>query len=178
MRFLIDFAPLVIFFIAFKWFGIQVATAVLMVALALQVAYLKIRYGTVAPMHWISLSFVLVFGGLSLWLHDPRFLQWKVTVINWILAAVLGLSPLLFKKYLMRALLQAQMSLDEVIWKQLNYFWALYFLGLGALNLVIVHYFSLETWVEFKAFGVLGLTFLFVCFQASYLYLKTHQKSS
>ncbi len=178
MRFLIDLAPLIVFFIAFKWFGIQVATAVLMLGLVLQIAYLKIRYGTVAQMYWISLCFVLVFGGLSLWLGDPRFLQWKVTVINWILAAVLGWSPLLFKKNLIRALFHTQMTLNEIIWTRLNYFWTGYFLGLGALNLLIMYYCSLETWVEFKAFGILGLTFLFSCFQASYIYFKMREKPS
>jgi intracellular septation protein len=168
-KLLLDFFPIVIFFIGFKLYGIYVATAALMVASLLQMSYCFIKYRKIEQMHLVTLILVLVFGMLTLFFHNDRFIQWKVTVINWLFSAVFLISPLFMKKSPVQYLMEKHIKMPDNAWKRLNFSWVIYFLFLGAINLYVAYFFSLDAWVNFKLFGLLGLTIVFVLAQGVYL---------
>lgn len=170
MAFLFDFLPILLFFLAYKWKGIFVATAVIIVATLIQVAVQWARTRTVKPMHLITAVLVLVFGGITLLLGDEEWIKWKVTVVNWLLAAILLASAFVgTRKTAIERLLGTEIDLPAVVWRRLNAMWIGFFVVLGAINLYVMHYFSTDTWVDFKFYGVLGLTLLFALVQGFYL---------
>jgi intracellular septation protein len=116
MKFLFDIFPVVLFFIAFKLSDIYVATGVAIAATCLQVAWLWLRGRKVENMVWVSLAVIVVFGGATLLLQDETFIKWKPTVLYWLFAAVLTVAELGFRRNLIRAMMQAQMSLPDVVW--------------------------------------------------------------
>lgn len=165
MKFLFDLFPVILFFIAFKFFDIYVATAVAIVATILQIIYSKIRYGKVENMLIISGVLITVFGGATLFLKDPTFIQWKPTILYWLFSVVLVFSNLFFKKNLMRNLMSKQITLPDNIWDKLNLAWAVLFLSLGFINLYVAFNYSQDTWVNFKLFGITGIMFTFIIIQ-------------
>jgi intracellular septation protein len=166
MKFLFDIFPVVLFFVAFKLFDIYVATGVAIAATFAQVGWLKLRGRKVENMVWVSLAVIVVFGGATLVLQDETFIKWKPTVLYWLFAAVLAVAALGFRKNLIRAMMQAQMSLPDAVWDRLLASWVAFFAAMGALNLVVAYQFSTDTWVNFKLFGGMGLLLLFVVLQA------------
>jgi len=175
MKFLFDLFPVILFFIAFKFAGIFVATAVAIVATLAQVGYLKARGRKVDTMMWISLAIIVVFGGATLALQDETFIKWKPTVLYWLFGAVLATAELGFRKNLIRALLEPQqVALPDAAWKKLNWSWIAFFLFMGVLNLYVAYQFSTDTWVNFKLFGGMGLMLVFVILQA--LFLSRHMQ--
>jgi intracellular septation protein len=172
MKFLFDLFPVILFFIVFKFFGIYPATAVAMIATVAQIAYSKIRHGKVDKMLMISGVIITVFGGATLLLKDPTFIQWKPTVLYWLFSASLIGAQLIFKKNLIRNMMEAQISLPDNIWTKLNLAWALLFLALGFLNLYVAFNYSENAWVNFKLFGVTGIMFGFIVLQT--LILSKH----
>jgi len=165
MKFLFDLFPVILFFIAFKFFGIFAATAVAMIATIAQIIYVKVRHGTVDKMLLMSGAIITVFGGATLLLHDPQFIQWKPTILYWLFTAGLLVSQFLFKKNPMRSMMEKQISLPDVIWSRLNIAWAMLFLALGFLNLYVAHHYSQDIWVNFKLFGITGIMFVFIIMQ-------------
>lgn len=165
MKFLFDLFPVILFFIAFKFFGIYTATAVAMVATVAQIIYSKIRHGVVDRMLLISGVIITVFGGATLLLKDPAFIQWKPTVLYWLFAISLVIAQFIFKKNPMRSMMEKQISLPDAIWSKLNLAWATLFLALGFLNLYVAFNYSQDTWVNFKLFGITGILFVFIIFQ-------------
>jgi intracellular septation protein len=174
MKLLYDFFPLLCFFIAYKLFGIYVGTAVLIIASAIQVGYSWFKYRKIIPMHLVAFILLLIFGGMTLWLHDAEFLKWKVSLVNWLFAGIFFASQL-FGTPIIQRLMASNLSLPRLVWQRLNALWGLFFLVLGCLNYFVMHHYSTEVWVEFKVFGILGLTVVFIIIQAIYLYphLKT-----
>jgi len=173
-KLLFDFFPVVLFFAAFKLHddpqeGILVATAVLMAATALQVAYTWLRHRRVEKLHVATLAIVLVLGGITLALEDEMFVKWKPTVVNWLFGLAFLASELVGRKNLVRRLMESNVRLPDPVWVRLNASWVVFFLSLGALNLYVVYNFDTDTWVDFKLFGLLGLTLAFVIGQAFYL---------
>jgi intracellular septation protein len=166
MKFLFDIFPVVLFFIAFKLFDIYVATGVAIAASIAQVGWLKLRGRKVENMVWVSLAVIVVFGGATLALQDETFIKWKPTVLYWLFATVLTIAALGFRKNLIRAMMQAQMSLPDAVWDRLLASWVAFFAGMGALNLVVAYHFSTDAWVNFKLFGGIGLLLVFVLLQA------------
>jgi intracellular septation protein len=172
MKLLIDFLPVLAFFIAYKAFDIYVATSVLIVAFTAQFLFDWGRNGKINKMHLISLVLVLVFGGITLFLRDEKFIQWKPTVVNWLFAAAFVLAPVFTKKTLIQRLMEKTVELAPGLWAQLNSMWVLFFLLSGATNLYVVYNYDEETWVNFKLFGMLGLTFIFILLQGVWLSRK------
>jgi intracellular septation protein len=166
MKFLFDIFPVVLFFIAFKLYDIYVATGVAIAATLLQVGWLWLRGRKVENMVWVSLAVIVVFGGATLVLQDETFIKWKPTVLYWLFAAVLAVAELGFRRNLIRAMMQAQMSLPDFVWGRLLASWIVFFAAMGALNLVVAFQFSTDTWVNFKLFGGIGLLLVFVVLQA------------
>lgn len=169
MKILADLFPVILFFVAYQLYDIYVATLVAIVAAALQVAYNHLRHGKVENTHWVTLGLLVVFGGLTLVLHDPTFIKWKPTVVNWLFAAAFLLSQLFMKRSLLRRMMDHAVSLPDQAWLRLNMAWVLFFTAMGVLNLYVAYNFSEETWVNFKLFGFLGLTLAFMLAQGFYL---------
>jgi len=169
MKFLFDFFPVVLFFIAFKLFDIYVATSVAIAASFAQIGWLKLRRRKVDAMLWVSLAIVVVFGGATLALHDETFIKWKPTVLYWLFGAVLAASELGFRRNLMRAVLGEQVRMPDFAWRRLNWSWVAFFAFMGAANLYVAYTFSTDAWVSFKLFGGMGLLVAFVFLQALYL---------
>jgi intracellular septation protein len=169
MKLLFDLFPVILFFITFKYFGVFAATAAAMVATFVQVAWVKYRHGKVDTMLWVSLAIITVFGGATLLLHDETFIKWKPTILYWVFAGTLLLSPVLFKKNLMRALLQEKMKLPDAVWGTLNLAWGAFFAVLGVINLYVAFNYSTEAWVNFKLFGATGIMLVFILAQAALL---------
>ena len=169
MKFLTDFFPILLFFIAYQAYDIYVATAVAIGASAAQVAYFQLRHGKVEKMQWVTLGLLIFFGGLTLLLRDPDFIMWKPTVVNWLFAIAFLGSQYIGKKTLLQRMMDQAVSLPPEIWIRLNYIWVSFFIGIGLLNLYVAYNFSEETWVNFKLFGMLGVTFVFIIAQGFYI---------
>ena len=157
MKLLFDFFPLILFFGAYKFYDIYLATLVAMAASLAQVVFVRIRHGKFETTHLVTLFVILIFGGMTLLFRDDMFIKWKPTIVNWIFALiVLG-----------------QMQMPGAIWKKVNVSWGLFFFISGLLNVYVAFYFrphldeQLRTdfWVNFKVFGLLGLTLAFSIIQ-------------
>jgi intracellular septation protein len=168
MKFLFDFFPVILFFVAFKVADIYVATGVAIAATFAQVGWLKLRKKKIEPMLWASLAIIAVFGGATLVLQDETFIKWKPTVLYWLFGAVLA-GALAFRRNLIRVMLAEQVQLPEPIWARLNWSWIGFFAFMGALNLYVAYNYSTDNWVNFKLFGGMGLMLLFVLAQAMVL---------
>jgi len=165
MKFLFDFFPIILFFIAFKIADIYVATGVAIAATFVQVGWLKLRGRRVEPMLWASLAIIAVFGGATLVLQDETFIKWKPTVLYWLFGAVLA-GALVFRRNLIRVMLSEQVQLPDPVWSRLNLSWVGFFVFMGALNLYVAYSYPTDLWVNFKLFGGMGLMLLFVLAQA------------
>jgi intracellular septation protein len=174
MKFLFDLFPVILFFVAFKIWGIYTATAVTIAATVCQIIWMAVRHRRVEPMLWVSFAIVVVFGGATLLLHDENFIKWKPTVLYWAFAIALGIAHLL-KKSPIQAMMGKQMTLPAPVWRQLNLAWAVFFIVLGILNLIIAFHFSTDAWVNYKLFGGTALMIVFVIGQSIWLsrYLKS-----
>lgn len=178
MKLLLDFFPVFAFFVAYKAFDIYVATAVLIVSFLIQFFLDWYKNKKINNMHLTSLVLVLVFGGITLFLRNEIFIQWKPTVLNWMFALAFLLAPLLTKKTLVQRLLEKNINLAPNLWAQLNLMWVVFFTLSGAANLYVVYHYDEATWVNFKLFGLLGLTVLFVLLQGIWLSRKVDLQAS
>jgi intracellular septation protein len=217
MKVLADFFPVLLFFVAYKVSGIYVATAAAIAASLAQVGWSLLRRGRVETMHLITMVLLLVFGGMTIALHDPIFVMWKPTLVNWLFAAAFLGSVWVSDKPLIERMMGQAIDLPAPIWSRLNLLWVLFFVCSGLANLYVVYVYSgfyeahqtliaasgqtavdlaqcaerftgvlldqcrdtqarEETWVNFKLFGMMGLTILFVVAQA--FYLARHVKDS
>ena len=169
MKFIADFFPILLFFGAYHLYDIYVATAVAVVAAFVQVGYQYLRHHQVPTMHWVTLGLLVVFGGLTLLLRDPTFIKWKPTVVNWLFAAAFLVAPLVTSRTLIERLMSHAVTLPDFAWRRLNVAWIIFFFVLGALNLFVAYRFEETVWVNFKLFGLMGLTLLFAVAQGFYL---------
>ena len=169
MKLLVDFFPILLFFIAFKLEGIYVATGVAIAASFLQLIYLWRKQGRIEPLQWTSLAVIVVFGGATLMLHNETFIKWKPTVLYWLMALALAAGWLVFKRNGIRLMMEKQVSLPDRIWVNLLWAWAVFLVIMGVLNVWVAYAFDTEIWVNFKLFGAMGLTLLFVIGQALWL---------
>ncbi len=166
MKFLFDIFPVILFFAAFKIYGIYVATVVAMAATVVQIGWVWFRHRKVDNMLWISFGLIVVFGGATLLLQDETFIKWKPTVLYWLFSVVLAVSALIFKKNLIRTMMEKQVTAPDQIWRKLLAGWIGFFAAMGALNLYVAYAYDTDSWVNFKLFGGIGLMILFVVAQA------------
>lgn len=170
MKQLFEFIPLLVFFALYKLYDIYVATAALMVVTVVQMAFVWFRNGKLEKMHWVTLVLILVFGGFTLLFHDDSFIKWKVTVINLLFAGALLISQWVFNKPLIKQMLGKELQLPDAIWRRVNLAWAGFFALCAALNTYIAFHLPQSVWVNFKVFGLLGMTLVFTLLTVFYLY--------
>lgn len=166
MKFLFDLLPVFLFFIAWSFYDIFVATAAAIAATVVQVAWMWLRYRRVDNMLWITLAIMVVFGGATLAFRNPTFIKVKPTVLYWAFAATLFGAHAFAKKNLIRVMMEKQVTLPDTIWGRLNASWIGFFLVMGLLNLYVAFTYSEAIWVKFKVFGGTGLMLVFVLLQA------------
>jgi intracellular septation protein len=176
MQLLVDFLPIIIFFIVYKLYGMYAATAAIIVAMAIQIAFQWFVQHKVNKMLIISGALVAFLGGITLALRDPVFIQWKPTIVNWLFAAGFIGSQFIGSKTIIERIMGHAVQLEASMWRQLNMIWVANFLVLGAANLFVVYNFDENTWVNFKLFGMLGLTLLTAVGQAVWITSRTSQQ--
>lgn len=177
MKMLFDLFPLIVFFGAFKFYDIFIATAAAIVATFIQVGIFWIKNRRFETMHLMTLVIISVFGGLTIFLQDDVFIKWKPSIVNWLFSAIIFGMLVFAKKSALEFVMGKQISLPGPVWTKLNIAWALFFLALGALNLYIAFYYNIdaseetrtEFWVNFKVFWMFGLTIIFAIAQMVFL---------
>ena len=199
MKLLFDFFPIILFFVSFyqakflidnTFIGSLinperpdhinatiVATGIAIAASFIQVGYSWLKSHKIQRMHVFSLVLITVLGGITILIGDPAFIQWKPTVLNWAFALAFLLSIFIGEKNLVERMMGSQLDLPDYVWTRLNLSWVAFFLISGAANLYVAFYYDrealpevrMETWVDFKLFGLMGLTIIFVIMQAIYL---------
>ncbi|WP_028944721.1 septation protein A [Pseudomonas vranovensis] len=187
MKQFIDFIPLLLFFIVFKLEpravelaghsfelgGIFSATAMLILSSVVVYGALFIRQRKLEKGQWLTLVACLVFGGLTLAFHSETFLKWKAPVVNWLFAVAFAGSHFIGDRVLIKRIMGHAINLPEPVWSRLNLAWIGFFLFCGAANLFVAFTFQ-DIWVDFKVFGSLGMTVLFLVAQGVYLSRHLH----
>ena len=178
MKFLYDFFPILLFFVSYKMYGIYVATGVAIAAAAVQTGAFWLKHRRFENMHLVTFGLLAVFGGLTIFLRDPTFIKWKPTVINWLFASTFLGSHWIGDKPLVERMMSHAIQAERPVWIRLSWMWIVFFVGIGCLNLYVAFNYSEEAWVNFKLFGMLGITFAFVIGQAFYLsrYIEDHKE--
>ncbi len=192
MKLLLDYLPIAVFFVVFKWAEelieslspwlseetiqqlldtnhLVIATAVLIPATILQMLAVRFLYGKVETMHKITLVIVVFMGGLTLFFNNEAFIMWKPTVINWLFALGFIGYRMFTGRPLLERMLSAEIKLPDAVWSRLSLAWVGFFALSGILNLVVAYNFSEDVWVDFKLFGMLGLTLVFIIAQGVYM---------
>ena len=179
MKLLIDFFPILLFFGSYKLYDIYVGTGVLMVATVLQMALILGIDRKLQAMHTLTLLLVLIFGSLTLLLHDDRFIKWKPTVLYGAMAIALALAVWVYKKNFLKMLMGSQLELPDPVWLRLNFIWVAYSTFMALVNAYVAAYYSTADWVNFKLWGY-AFPLAFIIGQGFYIarYIKTDEPQS
>jgi intracellular septation protein len=183
----IDFIPLILFFIVYKISpqavdvlghsfmvgGIYSATAMLIASSLVVYGVLYFRQGKLEKSQWLTLIACLVFGSLTLAFHSETFLKWKAPVVNWVFALIFAGSHFIGDRLLIQRIMGHALTLPQAVWTKLNIAWIVFFLFCGAANLYVAFTYQ-EFWVDFKVFGSLGMTLLFLVGQGIFLARHIH----
>ena len=187
MKQFIDFIPLLLFFIVYKIEpriveiaghslsvgGIYSATAMLIISSLVVYGILFIKQRKLEKSQWLTLIACLVFGSLTLAFHSETFLKWKAPVVNWLFALAFAGSHFIGDKLLIKRIMGHALTLPDAVWTRLNLAWIVFFLFCGAANLFVAFTYQ-SIWVDFKVFGSLGMTVLFLIAQGIYLSRHLH----
>ncbi|KTF11951.1 septation protein IspZ [Pseudoalteromonas carrageenovora] len=190
MHALIEYIPLILFFAVFKLVDIYWATGLLMATTLIQVAYSYFKHGNVPTRQWIFFGIAAVFGTLTLVFHDEQYIKWKATIIYAGLSLTLLVSRYALNKNLVKKALSSilenandskqEIRVPEPLWNKLNLLWVAITAGIAVLNIYIAYNFSLDFWVNFKVFGLMGITFvsIFATIIALYKYLPDEEEAA
>lgn len=166
MKFLFDFLPVIIFFICYYLFGIYKATAALVIVSILLILISWLKNRRVDGMLLATCSLAIVLGSITIILKNDIFIKWKPSVIYWLFSCVFLVSQFVSSKPVVQRMLQKNLKLPDRVWTRLNASWIIFFALMGFANLYVVYNFSTEIWVNFKVFGIMGMTLLFVIIQS------------
>jgi len=193
MKFLFDLLPIILFFLMFKLYpdwttaeqaqciagacipggkegAIYAATLVAIIASIVQVAFNWIKYHKVENMQVVTMVLITLLGAATIIFQDETFIKWKPTVVNWAFALAFFGSQYIGKKPIIERMISDNIELDDPsTWRRLNHLWIGFFISTGFINLYVAYQYSTETWVNFKLFGFLGMTVVFVIVQSIYL---------
>ena len=198
MKLFFDFLPIILFFGAFKLADMNaeaaaryatehlgfivsggvvgvseapvlLATVVVMVATLVQIAVLLAMRRKVDTMLWVTFGLIVVLGGATVWFHDPTFIKWKPSALDWAMGIALWVSQAFFGKNLLQVLIGGQLELPKPVWQRLNWTWIGFFMLMGILNLYVAYHYSTSVWATFKVFGLTGLMLLFMVAQGFYI---------
>lgn len=170
MKLVFDLFPLILFFAAYRAFDIFVATGVAIAAAVAQVGWLRVRRHKIETMHVINLLVIVIFGGATILTENELFIRWKPTILYWCFSAILFVSQYWFKKPAIQYVMGSQIDVPHRVWEKMNLSFALFTLVMGLLNLYVAFLYGQslapevqrDHWVNFKVFGTMILTFLFV----------------
>ncbi|EOI3569077.1 septation protein A [Cronobacter dublinensis] len=176
MKQLLDFLPLIVFFAFYKLHDIFWATGALIVATALTVIYSWYKYRKVEKMTLVTFMLVAVFGGLTIYFHNAEFIKWKVTIIYALFAGALLIGQWVMKKPLIQSMLGKEITLPAQAWSRLNLAWAVFFIFCGLLNIYVAFWLPEAVWMNFKVFGIPGLTLVFTLLSGVYIYRHMPQE--
>ncbi|EOU9603406.1 septation protein A [Cronobacter dublinensis] len=176
MKQLLDFLPLIVFFAFYKLHDIFWATGALIVATALTVIYSWYKYRKVEKMTLVTFVLVAVFGGLTIYFHNAEFIKWKVTIIYALFAGALLIGQWVMKKPLIQSMLGKEITLPTQAWSRLNLAWAMFFIFCGLLNIYVAFWLPEAVWMNFKVFGIPGLTLVFTLLSGVYIYRHMPQE--
>ena len=177
MKQILDFLPILLFFVAYKTYNIYTATAVIMVATVVQMAILYKLDGKLATIHKVTLALVLGFGALTLGFQDERFIKIKPTVLYTSMALALAIALWVYKKNFLKSMLGAQMALPDSVWRNLTVAWVIYSLAMAALNAYVAYFYTTEQWVNFKLWGY-AFPLVFILAQGFYVAKYLQPKDS
>jgi len=180
MKMLFDYFPIIVFFAVFKLLtgdgsSEEVKEAMIMATKAgigasfLQVGAYWLKTRKFEKMHLISLALIAIFGSITIALDDPLYIKWKTTILEWVFALVFIASEYIGEKNLVRRMMDKVMVAPDAVWKKLNLAWAAFFILMGFVNLYVLYNFSDEFWVNFKLFGMLGMTVVFIVAQGIFM---------
>lgn len=169
MKQLIDFIPLIIFFVLYKMQDIYVATGALIIASAIQILVAYLLYKRVEKMQLITFLLVAVFGSMTILLHDDNFIKWKVTIVYAVFAIALTVSHWMGKSAI-KGMLGKEITLPDSVWTRITWAWVLFFVVCALLNLYVAFQLPLDLWVNFKVFGLLAATLVFTLLTGVYIY--------
>ncbi|HEY9198616.1 MAG TPA: septation protein A [Gammaproteobacteria bacterium] len=175
MKLLYDFFPILLFFVAYKLYGIYAATATAIVATFVQVGLFWLKHRRFEKMHLITLAIIALFGGATLLLRDPVFIKWKPTVAYWLFALTFLGSQFIGDKCIIERMMGHAIQTTRGIWTRLNLAWVVFFIAMGLVNLYVAYNYAEATWVNFKLFGLMGLTFVFIVAQGLVLSRYVHE---
>ena len=202
MKLLFDLFPVILFFAAFKiaegqpdaaialaerFMGegltamtapVFIATVVAIAATFLQVGWLMLRGRKVEPMLWISLAVIVVFGSLTLYLRNEMFIKWKPTILYWIFGGILVYGNIAGRNFIRMLLSKAEIEMPGHAWGTLQNMWIGFFAAMGVVNLLVAYLCSTDTWVNFKLFGLLALTFIFTIGTAVWMTRQAPQRQN
>ena len=173
MQLFYEILPVFLFFLAFKFYDIYVATVVGIAATIIQVIATRAVTGSWDRKQVITMAVFVFFGGMTLYFHNPLFVKWKPTIVFWIFALAIFFTQAFTRKPLMQRMmegaLQQSANIPSLVWRKLNLSWAAFFIAMGATNLYVAYFFSNNAWVNFKFYGISGSLLLASIVQALYL---------
>ena len=168
-KFLFDLLPIILFFVAYKFYDIFTATAVAIIATLLQITYVFIKNKTVEKVLLFNGAMITILGGLTILLQDKMFIMWKPSIIYWCFSIALLFSNYVLNKNLVRMMLGKQVELKDRFWSVINLNTSIFFSLRGFINLYVAYNFSEDTWVNFKLFGLTGLLLVYMILMTLYI---------
>ncbi len=170
-----DFFPVLCFFAMYQYGGVYPATFILILT-AMSIYGIQCYRLNQPQLSQLALNLTIyVFGAMTLAFHNPHFIQWKPTIVYWIIGLVIGGSPFFRKESFLQTWLGTQVTVDTKHWLKMSYFTLLFFVLLGFMNLYIAYHWSMDHWVDFKLFGATGLLLMYTVILSWYLH--KHQRT-
>ncbi len=169
MKHFYDLIPVILFFIAYKLYGFYTATVVVIVATMIQVGSYWYFTRELKKSQLLVLLIVMLFGGMTLVFDDPTFFKWKPTVAYWLFAVGFLGSQYIGEKSFTERMMSQAITAPRSVWNRLNLAWVVFFIAMGIVNIYVAYNYSEDTWVNFKLFGIMGLTLAFIFGQGIFI---------